>query len=472
MKSALLFYRKLVADLISIGFVLNPYDPCVANKTIDGKQLTVCWHVDDLFLGHEDPTVVTNFLTWLASRYDTDDKKLNVTRGYTHDYLGMNLDFSQSGDVRIDMVPYLTKIIDAFPEKITGVQSTPAGDRLFQTRPPTEATFLPEDQARAFHHTTAQLLFLSRVRRDIQTTVAFLTTRVKHPDTDDWGKLKRVLKYLHSTRYLRLTLSAESLTNIIWYVDASHQLHEDCKGHTGSILTFGHAATTSSSIKQKLPSKSSCESELIGLFDKVSDILWTRYFLEAQGYTIKTNVVYQDNMSTLSLAKNGYVSSSKRTKHIKAKYFFLKHYHHSGDLDLQYCPTEQMWADVLTKPLQGIKFRLMRSFLMNCPVDYSDPPATYPSSAPRLHKSPLFLPSALPTNAPMKSNSLPTCSSLRGCVETRTPGTKVPIPSSVPAKGSVTWRNALFPPSLTPLPLTDSSNEVHDVWRRWCQRSR
>ena len=202
------------------------------------------------------------------------------------------------------------------------------------------------------YHTTAQLIFLSRVRRDIQTTVAFLTTRVKQPDADNGGKLKRVLKYLLSTRYLRLTLSAESLSNIVWYVDASHNLHDDCKGHTGSILTFGHGATTSSSTKQKIPSKSSCESKLIGLFDKVSDVLWTRHFLEAQGYKIKTNIVYLDNMSTLSLAKNGYVSSSKRTKHIKAKYFFIRHYHHAGDLDLQYCPTAVSYTH-LTLPTKA-----------------------------------------------------------------------------------------------------------------------
>jgi hypothetical protein len=57
---------------------------------------------------------------------------LNVVRGPKHDYLGMNLDFSHKGEVRIDMIPYINKIIDAVPEKITGVQSTPAGDRLFQ----------------------------------------------------------------------------------------------------------------------------------------------------------------------------------------------------------------------------------------------------------------------------------------------------------------------------------------------------
>jgi hypothetical protein len=223
----------------------------------------------------------------------------------------MILDFSTAGKVNIDMIPYIQKVINTFPEKIMGVQSTPSGDRLFQVCPPTEATFLPEEQANAFHHTTAQLLFLSRVRQDIQTTVAFLATCVTHLDNNNWGKLKRVLKYLTSTLSLRLTLFAESLSNIIWYVDASHQLHEVCKGHTGSILTFGRSGTTSSSTKHKIPSKSSCESEIIGLYDKVGDILWAHQFLEAQGYKIKTNIVYQDNTSTLSLAKNGYVSSTK-----------------------------------------------------------------------------------------------------------------------------------------------------------------
>jgi hypothetical protein len=226
------------------------------------------------------------------------------------------------------------------------VQSTPAGDHLFQIQPPTEARPLPEEQAHIYHHMTAQLLFLSRVRCNIQTTAAFLTTRVKQPDEDDWGKLKHVLKYLHSTLSLPLTLFTKSLTNIVWYVDAAHQIHDDCKGHIGSILTFGRGATTSLSTEQKIPSKSSSESELIGLYNNSSNFLWTRQFLEAQGYDIQTNIVYQDNMSTLSLAKNGYVSSSKCTKHIKAKYFFLRHFHNSGELDLQYCPTEQMWVDI------------------------------------------------------------------------------------------------------------------------------
>jgi hypothetical protein len=236
------------------------------------------------------------------------------------------------------------------------VTSAPAADHLFAVRRLTEARLLPEVQARNFHHTTAQLPFLSRVYCDIQTPVSFLMKRIKQPDEDDWGKLKRILTYLHSTCSLKLTLFAESLSIIRWYVDASHQTHKDCHGHTGAILTLRRGAVSSSSTKQKLNTKSSTETEMVGLFDKTSDILWTRNFLEAQGYTIAANYVYQDNMSTLSLGKNGHVLSSKRTKHIKAKYFFIKHYHHSGTIDLQYCPTDNMWADILTKPLQGSKF--------------------------------------------------------------------------------------------------------------------
>ncbi len=52
MKSALLFYRKLVSKLQEMGFEINPYDPCVANKMVNGTQMTFKWHVDDLMKSH------------------------------------------------------------------------------------------------------------------------------------------------------------------------------------------------------------------------------------------------------------------------------------------------------------------------------------------------------------------------------------------------------------------------------------
>ena len=77
-------------------------------------------------------------------------------------------------------------------------------------------------------------------------------------------------------------------------------------------------------------------------------------------------------MSVMSLEKNERATSSKRTKHIKAKYFLIEDYYDTGEIDVKFCPTNEMWADILTKPLQGQKFRDMCAFLQNYPQDYDN----------------------------------------------------------------------------------------------------
>ncbi len=93
--------------------------------------------------------------------------------------------------------------------------------------------------------------------------VAFLTTRVKNPDEDDWGKLKRVLKYLNGTKYLKLKLSVDNLAMLKWYVDGLHKVHADCRGHRGALFTMGKGATSSYLRKLKLNTRSLTESMLI-----------------------------------------------------------------------------------------------------------------------------------------------------------------------------------------------------------------
>jgi Reverse transcriptase (RNA-dependent DNA polymerase). len=104
MKSALLFYRKLVSELIEMGFVINPYDPCVANKIVNGSQLTLRWHVDDLMISHKNMADINNFLVDLKNIYGSN---LAESTGKTHDYLEMIFDFSFSEEVRINMTPYI-----------------------------------------------------------------------------------------------------------------------------------------------------------------------------------------------------------------------------------------------------------------------------------------------------------------------------------------------------------------------------
>ena len=102
---------------------------------------------------------------------------------------------------------------------------------------------LPEDLAVIFHCTVAQLLFVSqRTRRDIQTQISFLTKRVKTPDRDDWNKLVRCLQYIKAATHMKLALGVDRLNILNWFIDSTHQVHEDCKGHTGGALTLGQGA--------------------------------------------------------------------------------------------------------------------------------------------------------------------------------------------------------------------------------------
>ncbi len=130
-----------------------------------------------------------------------------ATWGHIHNYLGMCFDFSQPHKFCMGMDAYIRKVIDDFPEEITGVLPSPAADHLYQICDPTLAKPLCEKHAVTFHHTVAQLLFASmHACRDIQVAILLLTTCVKHPDEDDWGKLKCVLMYLNGTKFLKLTL--------------------------------------------------------------------------------------------------------------------------------------------------------------------------------------------------------------------------------------------------------------------------
>ena len=197
LKSALWFYKLLAKDLKEYGFEVNAYDPCVANATINGKQMTVTWHIDDLKASHEDINELKKFGNFLKSKYEKDGMKLTEHYGDVHDYLGINLDYSKKGQMGVSMIQYLTDIINGFSKDIGKPAPCPAAAHLFQVRDEKDTEYISEEKAREFHHVTAQLLFLcNRAHRDIQTAVAFLTTRVNRPDIDDWGKLCRVLKYL------------------------------------------------------------------------------------------------------------------------------------------------------------------------------------------------------------------------------------------------------------------------------------
>ena len=150
--SVLLFYRKLRTELEDFGFAVNPYGPFFANKMVNGSQMTVTWHVDDLKISHKNSLEVTNCLHHFGQIYG---ERMTVHRGKVHDYLGMDLYFSTANMLKIGMIKYIKKLHKDFPEGINSAVAPPADEHLFGVSEDNQDHILPEEQARAFHHSTA-----------------------------------------------------------------------------------------------------------------------------------------------------------------------------------------------------------------------------------------------------------------------------------------------------------------------------
>ena len=156
LKAALLFWKKLTNSLKMRGFTINRYDWCIANKMVNGKQLTIVWHVDDLKLSHKDSMVIDEIIVSLKAEYGKVGE-MTIRRGKIHDYLGMTLDFSKPGKFTISTENYLDEVLKGLPEDMNGTSTLPAAEHLFRTR--NNAAKLTDEEAEMFHRVTAQLLF-------------------------------------------------------------------------------------------------------------------------------------------------------------------------------------------------------------------------------------------------------------------------------------------------------------------------
>ena len=156
-----LFWQKLSKQLIDVwGFVPNKYDDCVVNKMINGHQMTVVWHVDDLKVSHMDAGEVEKFVQQMEETFGKDTP-LTVSCGQVHDYLGMTLDFRNKGEVCINMEHYIDMTLQDAPKEMEGISSMPAAPHLFKTNSK-DPQLLGTEQKKIFVHPVMQGLYVSQ----------------------------------------------------------------------------------------------------------------------------------------------------------------------------------------------------------------------------------------------------------------------------------------------------------------------
>ena len=370
-QSAKLWNENLSKALTSAGFVANPEDPCVFNKgsITDEDQITVIIYVDDLMATCKKQEPLDELWKVLRSHYAKPGQPdIDVKKGPLVNYLGMTFDWTLPGKVRITQLGFQSELIaESGIDTNKRIATSPAAENLFDTRSDEEAGEIEQDEKDRFHRMVAKCLYLAkRTRPEILTTVAFLCTRVTKSNLDDVKKLDRLLSYISGTKERGIVLCPGLRgIQVRTFVDAAYGVHADFKSSSGSTTVLGDAGPISAnSSKQSIVTKSSMEAELVASSDMMNEPFHVRRMLVAQGYSPGPIVLYQDNLSCMALIAKGRAGSG-RTRHISIRYYWIKQHVDSGDVVVEKLATEEMPANILTKPLQGEQFRYERKLLTN-----------------------------------------------------------------------------------------------------------
>ena len=362
-EAAHLWYLMLREKLEAYGFEANPAEPCVFNKhNAAGVQISLTLHVDDLMTTCTSEAEIDLFFSYLRTQFPV----ITVHKGKTLSYLGMLFDFREEGAVYVTMQGTVDDTLEGCG--VDRSYATPATDNLFVIR---DAPKVTEKEAVWCRSYVAKVLYIAkRVKPECLTAVSFLTSRVGAYDTDDLGKVKRLLGYIRKTRTAGVCFRIGSDLIIRVYVDAAYGVHiHDGKSHSGAYTVLGVGGPLEAkSGKQKNVTKSSTEAELVALSDHAGRGINLRNFLAGQGYGIVPVIIYQDNLSCMAIMARG-GPTSERSRHINIRYFWLCERIKLGEVTLVHRATSLMYANVLTKPLQGKQFVTERDGITNWTED-------------------------------------------------------------------------------------------------------
>jgi hypothetical protein len=186
------------------------------------------------------------------SIFEDGSGAMTASRGKIHKYIGMTLDYTIRGQIKITMLDYVNEILIAFEKaepKGGGTKTSAAPDSLFKVDENFEK--LKQDKAVEFHNLVANTLYSTkRARPDTCTAITLLTTRVRAPGKDEWNKLVHLMRYIRGNRTMPLILSANGSGILKWLVDASFAVHPNMRGHSGGGLSLGRGFPIVSSTKQ------------------------------------------------------------------------------------------------------------------------------------------------------------------------------------------------------------------------------
>lgn len=275
--------------------------------------------------------------------------------GKIKQYLGIEVTQDEDGNFELCQSEYIQRIASDFGLQDAKGANTPLDVGYYKSSAESSSQLLSNEN---YQKLIGSLLYVSvNSRPDIAATISILSQKISNPSKEDWNQLKRVVKYLKSTSNLKLKLSntANNQDGLIGYADANWAEDRNTrKSNSGYAFFYNGGLINWSCRKQTCVSLSSTEAEFVALSDACQEAIWLQRLLEDMHQRIVfPTTIYEDNQSCLKLIKEERLSN--RTKHIDTKFHFVKDYVDKGIIECKYCPTEEMIADLFTKPLSAVK---------------------------------------------------------------------------------------------------------------------
>ncbi|GAA5999307.1 hypothetical protein JCM5350_002336 [Sporobolomyces pararoseus] len=344
-----LWSEHFIGCLKDMGFEQSKADESLFVRWKDGKVAIIPIHVDDgLVAGTDDLKAIVEDL---SSRLDNSVKEEPLGL-----FLGVKISRLDDGSITLDQAHYVDKLAERFHFDGESQRSyTTPFDRKTDISP------RREDEERfegPYREILGAVVYLSTCTRpDISYTVSIASRFASDPAPRHYNILKRLLRYLISTRSLGLRFSPNLPLSLSGFSDADHAADPDTRRSvTGWAFTIAGAAVSWQSKRQPTVALSSTEAETIALSSSVCEAIWLRSLLADLGFPISLpTTIRVDNSSCILLAHHP--TNHHRTKHFAVHARFSREKLASGDVQLEWIPTDLLPADMLTKGLFGDKHR-------------------------------------------------------------------------------------------------------------------
>jgi len=375
-QSPRMWNKKIDDFLLSKGYRRLDADHSVYIRRTGNTLAIIAIYVDDLLLV-ADATTMPTLKRELSERFSMTDC------GEIHHFLGLQVQRDRNArKITLDQTHFVDQVLSRFGMVDCKPVSTPL-DASTQLKHTAEGEEVKEDENKTtrevysknnvdstlYRQIIGSLMFLTiGTRPDISAAVGIVSQFAENPSQAHFSAAKRILRYLRGTREYKLHLGHDpkglvddnpapdnrNQLNLIGFSDASwgNDLHTR-KSTTGYVFYLSGGLISWSSKRQSTVALSSTEAEYMALTHTTKEAVWLRTLTEL-GFEQVTTTLYEDNQSSIALAKNPVHHA--RTKHIDIQYHFIREKINSSDVELVYLPTEDMVADALTKPLPRPKF--------------------------------------------------------------------------------------------------------------------